>query len=68
MSKKLSGNGFKDKFTSEFNVDFIKKYNEKSNEGYILDIDVQYAEYLLEPHNDLSFLLEIKKLINSKNL
>ena len=30
--------------TSQFNEDFIKSYNEESDEGYFLEIDVQYAE------------------------
>ena len=43
--------------TSQFNDDFIKKnYNEESNEGYFLKVDVQYLEKLYELLNDLPFL------------
>ena len=27
---------------------FIKSYNEKSNEGYFLEIDIQYSEKVYE--------------------
>ena len=30
--------------TSQFNEDFIKNYNEESDEGYFLEGDVQYLE------------------------
>ena len=43
------------KDTSQFNEDFIKSYNEKSDEGYFLEVDVQYPEKLHELHNDLLF-------------
>ena len=32
------------------------------NEGYFLEVDVQYLEILPELHNDLSFLLERTKI------
>ena len=38
--------------TSQFNKKFIKNYNEESNEGYFLEVDVQYLEKLYELHND----------------
>ena len=53
---------------SEFNEDFRKSYNEKSNEGYFFEVDVQCLENLDETHNDLSFLLEIKNFDKVKNL
>ena len=31
------------KDTSKFNEDFIKNYNEESDEGYLLEVDVQYS-------------------------
>ena len=41
MSQNLPVNNFRlIKGTSQFNVDFIKDYNEKSDEGYFLDVDV----------------------------
>ena len=36
----------------------MKISNEESNEGYFLEVDVQYPEKLLELHNDLLFLPE----------
>ena len=30
--------------TSQFNTDLIKYHNEESDEGYLLEIDVQYLE------------------------
>ena len=43
MSQKLPVNGFKwVENLLEFNEDFIKKYNEDSNTGYFLEVDVEY--------------------------
>ena len=39
--------------TSQFNKDFIKNYNEECDEGYFLEVNVQYLEKLHEIHNDL---------------
>ena len=30
--------------TSQFNEDFIKNYNEESDKGYFIEVDVQYLE------------------------
>ena len=63
MSQKLSVNIFEwIKDTSQFNEDFIKNYNEESDEGYFLEVDVQYLEKLHELHNDLPFLPERMKI------
>ena len=32
--------------TSQFNEDFIKNYNEESDEGYFVEVDVHYLEKL----------------------
>ena len=32
--------------TSQFNEDFIKNYNEESDEGYFLEVDVLYLQKL----------------------
>ena len=48
--------------TSQFKEDFIKNNNEKSDERYFLEVNVQYPEKLHELHNDLPFLLEKKKI------
>ena len=43
MSQKLPVNGFKwVENLLEFDEDFIKKYNEDSNTGYFLEVDVEY--------------------------
>ena len=43
MSQKLPVDGFKwKKNISKFNEDFIKNYDEDSDEGYILEVDVEY--------------------------
>ena len=63
MSQTLLVNNFEwIKDTSQFNEDFIKKFNEESDEGYFLEIDVQYFEKLHKLHNDLPFLLETMKI------
>ena len=63
MSKKLPVNKFEWlKVTSQFNKDFIKNYNEESDEGYFFEVDVQYLEKLHELHNDLPFLPERMKI------
>ena len=55
--------------TSQFNENFIKSYNEESDEGYFFEVDVQYLEKLHGLHNDLPFLPErnetekVKKLV-----
>ena len=47
---------------SGFNKDFIKNYNKESDEGYFLEVDVQYLEKLHERHNNLQFLQERMKI------
>ena len=54
MSQKLPINSFEwIKDASQFSEDFIKNYNEESDEGYFLEIHVQYIKKLHELHNDL---------------
>ena len=43
---------------SEFNEDFIKSYNDESEEEYLLGLDVNYSENLHNLHKDLPFLTE----------
>ena len=63
MSKKLSVKNFEwTKGTSQLNEDFIKHYDEESDKGYFLEVDVQYIEKLHELHNDLPFLSERIKI------
>ena len=63
MSQKLPGNKFEQiKDSSQLNEDFIKNYNEESDEGYFLEVDAQYPEKLHELYNDLPFLPERMKI------
>ena len=64
--QKLPVNNFEwIKDTSQFNKDFIKNYNEESDEGYFHEVEIQYIDKL----HDLPFLPErmivekVKKLI-----
>ena len=57
MSQKLPANNFEwIKDTFQFNEDFIKIYDEESDEEYFLEVDVQYLKKLHEHHNYLTFL------------
>ena len=47
---------------SELNEDFIKKYDEDSNTGYSLEVDIDYPNELFNFHKDLQFLPERKKV------
>ena len=38
---------------SEFNEDFTKSHDDKSDEGYFLEVNVQYSENVNKLHNDL---------------
>ena len=51
-----------------FNEDFIKNYNEESDEGYFLEFDVHCVKKLLELHDDLPFLFERMKIGKVKKL
>ena len=44
MSQKLPVDKFEWIEASQFNEDFIESYNEESDEGYFLVVDVQYPE------------------------
>ena len=69
MSQKLSVNKFEQiEETSQFNEDFKKNYNEENDEGYFLEVDVQYPEKLHELQNNLPFLPERKKIKKVKKL
>ena len=63
MSKKLPVNGFKwENDLSRFNEDFIKNYNENSDVGYFLEIDIEYPKQLWSSHKDLPFLPDGRQL------
>ena len=56
MSQKLAVNTFEWKeVTTQFNENFTKNFKEESDEGYFLEVDVQYPEKLHELHNNLPF-------------
>ena len=48
--------------TPQSNENFIKSYNDDTDEGYFLEIDVQYPKNLPNLHNDLHFLPERMKI------
>ena len=63
MSQKLPVNNFDlIEDTSQFTEDFIKNYNEESDKGHFIDVDVQYTKKLHELHSDLPFLSERMKI------
>ena len=68
MLQKLPVNNFEwIKDNSQFIEDFMKNYNEESDEGYFLEIDVQCLEKLHELQNDLPKMWGLR-LKNSKSL
>ena len=63
MSQKLPENSFKwVEELSQFNKDLIKDYDQNSDEGYFLEVDVEYPKKLFSLHNDLPFLPEKNKI------
>ena len=63
MLQKLPVHNFESiKDNYQFNEDLIKNENKESDEGYFLEVDVQYLEKLHEVHNDLPFLPERMKI------
>ena len=47
---------------SKMDEDFIKSYNEDSDKGYILEVDVEYPKNLHDLHGGLPFLPERIKI------
>ena len=41
---------------------FVKNYDEDSDKGYTLEVDVEYPKHLHDLHSDLTFLPEIMKI------
>ena len=69
MSQKLPVNDFEwVEELSEFDGSFIKNYDENSNKGYILEVNVEYPKNLFNLHKDLPFLAERKKIEKCKKL
>ena len=69
MSQKLPVSGFKwvEDF-SQFNEDFIGNYDESSDQGYILKVDIDYPKKLFNHHKEYPVLTEGKKLGKVKKL
>ena len=53
---------------SKIDEDFIKNYDENSDKGHILEVNVEYPKNLHDLHNDLPFLPERMKIDKFKNL
>ena len=53
---------------SIFTEDFVKNYDEDSDIGYHLEVDVEYPRNLHMLHNDLPFLSERIKINNCTKL
>ena len=64
MSQKLPVNGFMwyNEYLSGFSEDFMKNYNKNGDEGYFLEVDVEYPKQLFKSHKELRFLPERRKL------
>ena len=71
MPQKLPANDFKRvEGISKFNEDYIKSYNDESDERYFLEVDVQHSENLHKLHKDLPFLperMKIEKVLHKRN-
>ena len=61
MTKKLAFNGFKWSNPNKYTSEFIKNYDEDSDKGYLLEVDIEYPKYLHKLHEDLPFLCERRK-------
>ena len=69
MSQKLPVNGFTwVNDVSEINGKFIKNYDENSDKGYNLKVDVKYPRKLHDLHSDLPFLAKRMKIDKCKKL
>ena len=67
MSQKLAVNGFKwveKSRLSRLNDIFIKTYNENSDKGYFLEVDIDCLKKLFNLHKGLPFLPKSKKVNN----
>ena len=65
MCQKLPVDGFKwveGDDLSKFNESFIKNYDENSDKGNILEVDIEYPKNLHKQHSELPLLLERMKI------
>ena len=53
---------------SKFDEEFLNNYDEDSDIGYVLGMDVEYPKTLHKFHNDLLFLPEGMKIIKCHKL
>ena len=67
MSQKLPVRNFKWMEKDDISK-FIKDYDENSDKGYILEVDVEYPKNLHKLHSDLPFLPERMKINKSTKL
>ena len=69
MSQKLPKNGFKwINDVMEIDEKFIKNYDDDSDKGYVLEVDVKYPRKLHDLHSDLPFLPKRMKIDKCKKL
>ena len=69
ISQKLHVNGFKwINDVTEIDEKFIKNYDEDSDKGYILEVEVKYPRKLHDLHSDLPFLPKRIKIDKCKKL
>ena len=69
MSQQLPVDGFKwVEDLSKFNESFIKNYDENSDKGNILEVDVEYLKKLFNLHKDFPFLPKREKINKCKKL
>ena len=64
MCQKLPVNGFMwyNSYLLHFNEEFIKNYDGNSDEGYFLEVDIEYPKTLWGSHKELPFLPVRRKL------
>ena len=70
ICEKLPVNGFKwVEDLSQFNEGFIKIFDENSNNGYFIEVDLEYPKHLFNSHKVLPYLTKKKgKSENVKSL
>ena len=69
MSEKLPVDGFEwVEDISEIDENLIKNYDEDSNVGYFIEVDIEYPKELHNKHSDLPFLPERMKVNKCKKL
>ena len=69
MYKKLPVSNFtRAEDLSKFDEQFIKDYDENSDKGYLLEVDVEYPKELFNKHEGLPFLPERMKINKSSKL